>query len=286
LFGTAKPVYQPPRTYQGASRLLPPGNINTGQPYTIRSAPQPRRHDDDDVAEPSARASGGGHHTVCVRMCDGFYWPVSYSAPRSRFYRDANTCSSSCGSEAKLFHYPTHGGQMQDAVDLGGRAYISLPTAFKYRKTLVQGCTCKPAPWSEAEMDRHRIYALNEAAAKGEQPAGKVAARPLPASSGQQSSALVSDATDAVDSPPTGRLEPKASAATTDGQSAAPPSRPATRVRSAEAGGAMARNRTRSASPPPQIRARTQPSPYSGGNFWAGGPSKYSWPGDAPVRMR
>ena len=40
-----------------------------------------------------------------------------------------------------------------------GRAYASYPVAFKYRKTLVQGCQCRPQPWTEAELARHRAYA-------------------------------------------------------------------------------------------------------------------------------
>ena len=44
-------------------------------------------------------------------------------------------------------------------VDLTGMAYSTLPNAFKYRKTLVEGCRCRPQPWSEAELQRHRAYA-------------------------------------------------------------------------------------------------------------------------------
>ena len=166
LFGPSKPTYAPP----GPNRLLPPSGVNAGLPYTTRPTPQLRRDDDDNAGGRAADHGRGGYQTVCVRMCDGFYWPISYSTSRSRLYRDANVCSSSCSSEARLFHYSTSGGQMQDAVDLTGRAYAKLPVAFKYRKSLVQGCTCKPEPWSQAEIDRHRIYAMNEELAKGGKP--------------------------------------------------------------------------------------------------------------------
>ena len=42
-------------------------------------------------------------------------------------------------------------------------AYAALPNAFKYRKTLVEGCRCRPQPWSEAELQRHRGYAQRQA---------------------------------------------------------------------------------------------------------------------------
>ena len=110
--------------------------------------------------------------TVCVRLCDGYYWPISYSAPRSRFYHDANVCQSSCAGEARLFHYPTSGGSIEDAVDQTGRVYGRLANAYRYRKALVEGCACKPAPWSEAEVIRHERYALAEKAAAPSRVAG------------------------------------------------------------------------------------------------------------------
>jgi hypothetical protein len=51
-------------------------------------------------------------------------------------------------------------------VDLTGRAYSSFPNAFKYRKTLVPGCRCRPQPWSEAERRRHRSYESESAGAE------------------------------------------------------------------------------------------------------------------------
>ena len=44
-------------------------------------------------------------------------------------------------------------------VDLTGIAYSALPNAFRYRKTLVPECRCRPQPWSDAELQRHRAYA-------------------------------------------------------------------------------------------------------------------------------
>ena len=72
---------------------------------------------------------------------------------------DADACSASCGAEARLFFHPSTGGDAGSAVDLTGMAYSALPNAFKYRKTLVEDCRCRPQPWSEAEVERHRAYA-------------------------------------------------------------------------------------------------------------------------------
>jgi len=101
--------------------------------------------------------------TMCVRMCDGYYFPISHRVSRSRLHDDADVCRSRCSdSVAQLFYFPAPGGSMHTAVDLNGRGYASLPIAFQHRKRLVAGCTCRPEPWSEGAKARHHGYALAE----------------------------------------------------------------------------------------------------------------------------
>lgn len=101
----------------------------------------------------------GTYRTMCVRMCDGFYFPISDNARRGQLYRDSRRCAQRCDGEARLFFYSKQGGSVETMVDMGGRAYVDLPSAFKYRKSLVSGCSCKPAPWSPQEAARHASYA-------------------------------------------------------------------------------------------------------------------------------
>ena len=105
----------------------------------------------------------GTYRTLCVRLCDGFYFPISDDVRRERLYSDSHQCSQRCDGEARLFYYPTTGGSPDTMVDLTGRRYADLPNAFRYRKTLVDGCTCKPAPWSVQEAARHQGYAAEAA---------------------------------------------------------------------------------------------------------------------------
>jgi Protein of unknown function (DUF2865) len=105
----------------------------------------------------------GTYRTMCVRLCDGYYFPIGDSVRRERLYRDSRSCMQRCDGEARLFYYPTQGGSVETMVDLAGRSYRSLPTAFQYRKALVAGCTCKPAPWSPEEAARHQSYAAEAA---------------------------------------------------------------------------------------------------------------------------
>lgn len=108
------------------------------------------------------------YRTVCVRLCDGYYWPISESAPMSRFRGDNATCESSCQQPAKLFYQPIGDSDAGQLVGLDGKAYSSIDKAFAYRKSLNPSCRCKPDPWSSSEVQRHEDYAAAEAAARAQ----------------------------------------------------------------------------------------------------------------------
>ncbi len=87
--------------------------------------------------------------TVCVRLCDGYYFPVSFSTLPNHFDRDAQVCESKCAAPAELFYHQNPGGSMEEAVSHRTRQpYSSLKSAFRYRKEFVQGCSCKQAEYT------------------------------------------------------------------------------------------------------------------------------------------
>ncbi|MFA5899926.1 MAG: DUF2865 domain-containing protein [Hyphomicrobium sp.] len=98
------------------------------------------------------------YRSVCVRACDGFYFPIGDNVGRERLYQDARSCQARCDGEAQLYYYPLNGGSVETMVDMGGRPYAQTPSAFLYRKKLVEGCACKPAPWSAETAARHQGY--------------------------------------------------------------------------------------------------------------------------------
>lgn len=105
---------------------------------------------------------GGRYKTMCVRLCDGFYFPISNGASRRQFYEDAEQCQQRCGSETRLFYMSPQAGSIDTARDVTGMAYGKLETAFLYRKKLSKSCSCRPEPWSVSERMRHRRYAMAE----------------------------------------------------------------------------------------------------------------------------
>ena len=95
----------------------------------------------------------GTYRTVCVRTCDGAYFPVSFATVQARFPDDERTCKALCpATEANLYAYPNPGGDMNQAVSTSGQPYTALPTAFKFRASFDPACSCKAAgqTWSDA----------------------------------------------------------------------------------------------------------------------------------------
>ena len=88
------------------------------------------------------------YKTVCVRLCDGYYFPVSFSTLPTHFERDADACQSKCAAPVELYYHQNPGSGMDQAVSFKNKQnYSSLRTAFRYRKELVQGCSCKQAEY-------------------------------------------------------------------------------------------------------------------------------------------
>jgi hypothetical protein len=98
-------------------------------------------------------AAGGTYRTVCVRTCDGYYFPISFATTSDHFRDDEQACQRECpAAQTTLFTYHNPGEDMSHAVSLDGRQYTSLPTAFQYRKALSPACSCRKAgeSWLQA----------------------------------------------------------------------------------------------------------------------------------------
>lgn len=98
-------------------------------------------------------APSGTYHTVCVRACDGYYFPISYSTVPNRFADDQRTCQRLCPASAvTLYSYRNPGETMDQAVSINGQPYTALPNHYRYRKELVTECSCRRPgqSWAEA----------------------------------------------------------------------------------------------------------------------------------------
>ena len=100
------------------------------------------------------------YRTVCVRLCDGYFFPVSFSTLPAHFDHDSDVCQQRCAAPAELYYHQNPGGAVEQAVSVKSKLpYTSLRTAFRYRKEFVAGCSCKqsefvPGPGQPAAVDR------------------------------------------------------------------------------------------------------------------------------------
>ena len=130
--------------------------------------------DFDDADLDYYRAQKGNDHyqrrvrttyrTMCVRLRDGYYWPISFAQTKRGLKKDRAKCQKSCSDKVRLFYYPSV--STDDALanmrDLKGRRYSSLKTAFLYRTKYIKEASCKPKPWSAEAKAKHAVYAAND----------------------------------------------------------------------------------------------------------------------------
>jgi hypothetical protein len=95
----------------------------------------------------------GTFRTVCVRTCDGGYFPISFATVPARFPDDEKTCKALCpATEASLYAYRNPGEDINQAVSINGQPYTQSPNAFRFRQEFNPSCACKAAgqTWSDA----------------------------------------------------------------------------------------------------------------------------------------
>ncbi len=98
---------------------------------------------DSPVEEPSAAFPGEredsrqSFRTMCVRTCDGYFFPMSAASTVGDFDRDQENCETACPETDMRVYYgpretddPAHMLSTRD-----GLPYADLPTAFRHRRT-------------------------------------------------------------------------------------------------------------------------------------------------------
>ncbi|PWW04441.1 uncharacterized protein DUF2865 [Hoeflea marina] len=113
------------------------------------------------IIEPHASGSGG-YRTLCVRSCDGFFFPISSAASPNDFARDERTCRMMCpGTPAELYYHSVPDQESEDMVSArDNEPYTELPTAFAYRSTakpMSQACSCNMAAFYQEMQRREAI---------------------------------------------------------------------------------------------------------------------------------
>jgi len=130
------------------------------------------------------------YRTLCVRTCDGYYFPISFSTTQDRVKDDERTCQRACpAADVALYSHRNPGEEVAQAVSLNGRLYTELPNAFRYRQEYSSTCSCrKPGEsWAQAlknlddrsTLERGDILVNEEQAKQLSQPKIDAKGRPI-----------------------------------------------------------------------------------------------------------
>ncbi|WP_234185666.1 DUF2865 domain-containing protein [Shinella sp. NM-101] len=107
-------------------------------------------------------AGHGNLRTVCVRTCDGGFFPISSGATPIDFRRDQKVCEMMCPqTETELFYQSMSSGQETEQMTstVTGRPYYELANAFAYRtRDLSQpgGCGCNLSAYYQEMIRREK----------------------------------------------------------------------------------------------------------------------------------
>ncbi|ADZ71169.1 DUF2865 domain-containing protein [Polymorphum gilvum] len=149
LFGRSRAAVVDPATPNGVLIPVPGGMMIQARPQGP-GLEQTRSRATLSVGREGQSAglpAGPTYRTLCVRTCDGYFFPISFSTTSEQFANDAALCTSMCPATAtELFVYRNPGGSPEEMTSLAGGPYADLPNAFRYKREYVQGCTCNAAP--------------------------------------------------------------------------------------------------------------------------------------------
>jgi hypothetical protein len=122
------------------------GRVNPG--VVIHRSGPAQEGDVPAMGMPDSADPYGTYRTMCVRTCDGYYFPISFATSPANFARDEQACQAQCPGASVELYYHVPDQESEDMVSLAGVPYKDLPAAFLYRKAnapRIPGCTCAVA---------------------------------------------------------------------------------------------------------------------------------------------
>jgi len=133
------------------------------------------------ISRPTGTPARTGHfRTMCVRACDGYYFPISSSTSASSFEQDAAACEALCPDTQVELYYHRFPGQESDQMVSAktGQPYADAPSAFLYRQQNYQ----RPASCGCGVPQPSRNFTVIAGESPAEKPAATITAPSLPVS--------------------------------------------------------------------------------------------------------
>jgi hypothetical protein len=105
----------------------------------------------------AAQINYGGREPVCVRLCDGYFFPLTGASYDTTSQSAA--CNSLCPDAPTEVYYRGGSDRIEDAISEKGQPYTALPVSLRYRTTADNTCSCHRdvvayAPLSDATLQR------------------------------------------------------------------------------------------------------------------------------------
>jgi hypothetical protein len=122
------------------------------------NAPDAKNPDENANPEGGVQAHAGSKE-VCVRTCDGYFFPIGYSGNGGRSGDLQEMCRALCpNAQVALYSY-SPSGDINEAVGADGTHYADLPNALKYRKSVDATCSCRRRgqSWAQALADAEAL---------------------------------------------------------------------------------------------------------------------------------
>ena len=117
---------------------------------------------DGQPQEGGGGGAHGGSQAVCVRTCDGGFFPLPVAAHNAGSGQLLELCKALCpNAEVELFtRNPDR--DISTAMSISGEPYEDLPNAMKYAKSFDPACGCKPPTQSWVEALAHAEQVLDD----------------------------------------------------------------------------------------------------------------------------
>ncbi len=154
LFAPARPEPVRPTHRPGRYANLPDGR-RLGVPRPVYHTPRPladlsprrsRRVRARPERAPQIAVASTGRRTVCVRMCDGYLFPLGNLAARADMPVHEAACAAACpGAPTNVYTLRVGETELDRAVSPQGLPYRASALANVYRQRRVENCSCQAA---------------------------------------------------------------------------------------------------------------------------------------------
>lgn len=110
-------------------------------------------------AEVIAAAGAMTPRTVCVRMCDGYFFPLSNIKTGANLAAQEAMCRAACpASTTKLFTLAAGSESIDQAISLQGANYTTTSMAYAYERATDSTCACRRS--QQASQTNIRLASL------------------------------------------------------------------------------------------------------------------------------